>query len=97
MYDFRVSREPHGPEEFLRDHWGYLQADAYGGYDSIYLKENGAIKEVSRWAQTRCWYKAREADPARAHHLLAIVAKLYEVEHAAREKSADSRTECTLL
>jgi transposase len=92
VYDFTVSRERHGPEEFLRDYCGYLQADAYGGYDGIYLKETGAIKEVACWAHARrYWYKAREEDPARAHHVLAIVAKLYEVEHAAREKSAASR------
>lgn len=92
VYDFTVSRERHGPEEFLRDYSGYLQADAYGGYDGIYLKENGAIKEVACWAHARrYWYKAREEDPARAHHVLAIVAKLYEVEHAAREKSSAAR------
>jgi len=87
VYDFTVSRERHGPEEFLRDYSGYLQADAYGGYDGIYLKSDGSIKEVACWAHTRrYWYKAREEDPARAHHVLAIVARLYEVEHAARDK-----------
>ena len=92
VYDFTVSRERHGPEEFLRDYSGYLQADAYGGYDGVYLKSNGSIKEVACWAHTRrCWYKAREEDPARAHHVLAIVARLYEVEHAVRDKSTALR------
>ena len=92
VYDFTVSRERHGPEEFLRDYSGYLQADAYGGYDGVYLKSNGSIKEVACWAHTRrYWYKAREEDPARAHHVLAIVARLYEVEHAARDKSTALR------
>ena len=92
VYDFTVSRERHGPEEFLRDYSGYLQADAYGGYDGVYLKSNGAIKEVACWAHARrYWHKAREEDPARAHHVLAIVAKLYKVEHAACEKSAAAR------
>jgi len=92
VYDFTVSRERHGPEEFLRDYSGYLQADAYGGYDGVYLKEDGAIKEVACWAHgRRYWHKAREEDPARAHYVLAIVAKLYKVEHAAKEKSAAAR------
>jgi len=92
VYDFTVSRERHGPQEFLRDYSGYLQADAYGGYDGVYLKGDGAIKEVACWAHARrYWHKAREEDPARAHHVLAIVAKLYKVEHAAHEKSAAAR------
>lgn len=89
VYDFTVSRERHGPQEFLRDYSGYLQADAYGGYDGVYFQSNGAIKEVACWAHARrYWHKAREEDPARAHHVLAIVAKLYKVEDAAKEKSA---------
>jgi hypothetical protein len=40
VYDFTVSRERHGPEEFLRDYSGCLQADACGGYDGVYLKSN---------------------------------------------------------
>lgn len=92
VYDFTVSRERHGPQEFLRDYSGYLQADAYGGYDGIYLQSNGAIKEVACWAHTRrYWHKACEEDPARAHFVLAVVAKLYQVEHAAKEKSAATR------
>ena len=84
VYDFTVSRERHGPQEFLRDYSGYLQADAYGGYDGVYLKGDGAIKEVACWAHARrYWHKAR--------HVLAIVAKLYKVEHAAHEKSAAAR------
>jgi transposase len=92
VYDFTVSRERHGPEEFLRDYSGYLQADAYGGYDGVYLKSNGSITEVACWAHTRrYWYKAREEDPARAHHVLAVVTKLYKVENDTRELSAAAR------
>jgi transposase len=92
VYDFTVSRERHGPQEFLRDYAGYLQADAYGGYDGVYLQSNGAIKEVACWAHTRrYWHKACEEDPARAHFVLAVVAKLYQVEDAAKEKSAAAR------
>lgn len=92
VYDFTVSRERHGPEEFLRDYSGYLQADAYGGYDGIYLKSDGSIKEVACWAHCRrYWHKAREEDPSRAHHVLAVVTKLYKVESDTRELSAAAR------
>jgi transposase len=92
VYDFTVSRERHGPHDFLRDYSGYLQADAYGGYDGVYLKSGGTIKEVACWAHCRrYWFKAREEDPARGLHALAIILRLYEVERATREMQASVR------
>ncbi|MEO2007872.1 MAG: IS66 family transposase, partial [Pirellulaceae bacterium] len=92
VYDFTETRERKGPREFLEGYEGYLQADAYGGYDGIYLESSGAIIEVACWAHCRrYWWKAREQDPTRAHHVLAAVEKLYEVERATKDKSADVR------
>lgn len=89
VYDFTPTRQRAGPEKFLQGYTGYLQADAYGGYDGIYLQSQGKIAEVSCWAHCRrYWYKAREQDPSRAHHVLGIVARLYEVERAAGEADA---------
>jgi transposase len=34
-YDFTDSRNRDGPQSFLKEFRGYLQADAYGGYDGI--------------------------------------------------------------
>ena len=92
VYDFTESRGRVGPQDFLKDFSGYLQADAYGGYDGIYLQSNGAIVEVACWAHTRrYWYKAREQDAARAHHVLAIISRLYELERATKNADAASR------
>ncbi len=92
VYDFTETRERKGPREFLEGYEGYLQADAYGGYDGIYLESSGAIIEVACWAHCRrYWWKAREQDPTRAHHVLAAVEKLYEVERATKDKSSDVR------
>ncbi len=38
VYDFTEDRVRAGPAEFLKGFRGYLQADAYGGYDGIYMK-----------------------------------------------------------
>ena len=85
VYDFTETRERAGPESFLKEFEGYLQADAYGGYDGVYLQSRGSITEVACWAHCRrYWYKAREQDPARAHHVLAMIRRLYEVERVAR-------------
>ena len=92
IYDFTETRERHGPQQFLQSFQGYLQADAYGGYDGVYVASGGAIVEVACWAHCRrYWWKAREHDPDRAHHVLAVINKLYEVERATKEKSSEER------
>ncbi len=85
VYDFTDSRRREGPQRFLNGYRGYLQADAYGGYDGLYVPSGGAIVEVACWAHCRrYWWKAREHDPPRAHHVLAVIARLYEIERAAQ-------------
>ena len=83
MYDFTRTRERAGPATFLAGFEGYLQADAYVGYDRIYLQSSGKITEVSRWAHARRYgHKTREQDPTRSHHVLGVISRLYEVEWA---------------
>ena len=50
VYDFTESRARDGPAKFLAGFQGYLHADAYGGYDHIYLGSNDAIREVACWS-----------------------------------------------
>ena len=92
VYDFTESRERAGPEAFLKDFNGYLQADAYGGYDGIYLNSGGAIVEVACWAHTRrYWLKAAQTDADRAHHVLAAISRLYAIDRPLKESSAEFR------
>ena len=46
VFDYTTTHARDGPAEFLKDFKGFLQADAYGGYDGIYTGSNGAIVEV---------------------------------------------------
>ena len=46
VYDFTENRARDGPAQFLAGFQGYLHADAYGGYDHIYLGSNDSIREV---------------------------------------------------
>ena len=96
VYDFTVDRSRAGPETFLKEYQGYLQADAYGGYDGIYSNNSKppdqSIVEVACWAHCRrYWHKAKEQDAARAHHVLAYISRLYEVERATRDCDASTR------
>ena len=84
-YDYTPDRTRTGPQRFLDDYKGYLQADAYGGYDGIYHK--GLVSEVACWAHARRkFFDAKETDGRRATQMLAMVAELYAVEDASKEK-----------
>ena len=89
-----MDRAREGPAKFLESYQGYLQADASSGYDGIYLDSGGAIQEVACWAHfRRYWYKAREVDPARAHWVIGLIQRLYDVEELAEGKAHQERRE----
>ncbi len=49
VYDFTKNRTRDGPASFLQGFNGYLHADAFTGYDAIYLGSQAAIREVACW------------------------------------------------
>jgi transposase len=86
VYDFTTSRKRDGPAEFLRGFCGYLHADAYGGYDGIFLESNGMIQEVACWSHARRkFYDARNSSPRESHQVLAWIQQLYDIEDRARD------------
>src|SRR3954465_14099679 len=86
VYDFTMSRSRDGPAAFLADYHGFLQADAYGGYDGIFLGSNGTIEEVACWAHAgRKFHDARSNAPREANQVLEWIRQLYDVEDRARE------------
>jgi transposase len=92
VYDFTENRKRDGPEQFLTGFEGYLQADAYGGYDGIYLNSGGAIIEVACWAHARRkWWEAKTTDPRRAHEALGYIGRLYQLEEAVRDATPEER------
>jgi transposase len=48
VYDYTPRRTRDGPERFLKEFRGYLQADAFSGYDRICAGPH--VKEVACWA-----------------------------------------------
>jgi transposase len=92
VYDFTMSRSRDGPAAFLADYHGFLQADAYGGYDGIYLGSNGSIVEVACWAHARRkFYDARPNAPRQANQVLEWIRQLYDVEDRARDFTPEER------
>jgi transposase len=93
VYDYTPNRKRDGPQRWLAGFTGYLQADAYGGYDGIYHAQG--VTEVACWAHARRkFYDTQDSDEQRAAQMLALVAELYSIEREA--KDADAATRFTL-
>lgn len=88
VYDYTPSRKRDGPAKWLKKFEGYLQADAYGGYDGIFTA--GQVTEVACWAHARRkFYDAQDSDGQRAAEMLALVGELYAIEREAKEQDLD--------
>ncbi len=86
VYDYTPTRERAGPNEFLKDYRGHLQADAYVVYDSFFTDPKRGLVEVGCWAHARRhFHNAMEKDKARMGGVLAMIAHLYGVEKVARK------------
>ena len=72
VFDYTITHARDGPAEFLKTFKGFLQADAYGGYDGIYTGSHGAIVEVGCMAHVR--NKFKEADSTDPERVLAAKA-----------------------
>ena len=86
VYDYTPNRSRAGPDEFLKDFRGYLQADAYSGYDEIYQDSERGVTEVACMAHARRkYFEAQSSDIMRSMVVLAYIHLLYDVEREARD------------
>jgi transposase len=86
VYDYTPTRSRDGPDVFMKNFNGYLQADAYSGYDELYRDSRRNIVEVACWAHVRRkYFEAQSSDPVRSTVMLAYIRLLYDVEREARE------------
>jgi transposase len=86
VFDYTPTRERAGPEKFLTEYHGYLQADAYVAYDSFFTDPERGLVEVACWAHTRRhFHQALDNDSARMGAVLAYIAQLYALEKTARQ------------
>src|SRR5262249_38927707 len=76
VYDYTPRRTRDGPEQFLKGFRGYLQADAFSGYDRLCAGPD--VIEVACWAHVRRkFFEARTSAPVLAHTALARIRQLY--------------------
>ena len=86
VYDYTANRSRAGPDAFLKDFHGYLQADAYSGYDGVF--EAGKIIEVGCLAHARRrFFEVAKTSKTRgfAHDIVERLGDLYAIEREARE------------
>jgi transposase len=92
VFDYTKTRERLGPEKFLEGYRGYLQVDAYGGYDAFFKDPGRGLTEVGCWGHARRYYhKALESDVGRMGPALWFIAELYKVEDRAAAMTAAER------
>jgi hypothetical protein len=96
VFDFTVNHKRDGPQRFLANYRGYLQADAFSGYDGLYLPDprtaQARIIEVACNAHARRkFFESRGSDALRSHQALAYYRQLYELERAAKDFSDAQR------
>ena len=86
VFDFTDSRKRDGPLNFLHDFSGFLQADAFSGYDCIFA--GGRVKEVACWAHARRkFFDALSTNSAACSTALRMIGELYAVEKRMHESS----------
>ena len=94
VYDFTNNRSRAGPAGFLERYSGYLHADAYSGYDAMFVDVGSGVIEVACWAHARRkFFDAVNSSPRETHQVLEWIRQLYDLEDRAREWSVDARRE----
>jgi transposase len=89
VFDFTPTRSREGPLKFLGKFSGYVQADAYSGYDEFFRKSDATEVGCHSHARRKFDY-ALDTDPVRAARLLVLWGKLYDIERKAKEDNYSS-------
>ena len=90
VFDFTPTRSREGPINFIgKDYGGYVQADAYSGYDELFRVSRATEVGCNAHARRKFEY-AMDSDPVRAARMMVLWGKLYEIERTAKEKKYDS-------
>ena len=90
VFDFTPNRSRNGPINFIgKKYNGYVQADAYSGYDELF-RVSGAIEVGCNAHARRKFEHALDSDPVRAARMMVLWGRLYEIESRAKKEKYDS-------
>jgi transposase len=86
VYLYSPNHEGQWPQTFLAGYAGFVQGDAYAGYDALFA--TGTVLEVGCWAHARRkFFEAQKTDPEGALYALGTIRQLYAVEREASEQA----------
>jgi hypothetical protein len=87
IFDFRISRNRDGPDEFFRESRCIVQGDCFSGNKSVVLHNSDRLTFAACWAHARrTIYDVAKENPHRVK-LLEMIQGLYDVN--AREQGMD--------
>jgi len=90
VYRYTLDRKGIHPQEFLKDFKGYLQVDAYAGFNKLFVNENHESKSITPAGcmahGRRKFIEVAVLDPhSIAFEALKLIQELYKIERFARE------------
>lgn len=98
IYEYTENRSHEGPKQFFGDYKGYIQADAYSGYDCLFHKDNEQTTdkptEVGCWMHSRRKFYAIAKQTKKkglAYDAVQFIRKLYGIEKRAKEQNVTSQ------
>ncbi|HEU19622.1 MAG TPA: IS66 family transposase [Deltaproteobacteria bacterium] len=87
VFDFTPTRSREGPINFIgKTYNGYVQADAYSGYDELFRVSHATEVGCNSHARRKFEY-ALDSDPVRAARMMVLWGRLYEIESRAKEEN----------
>jgi len=89
VFDFTPTRSREGPLKFLGNYSGFVQADAYSGYDEFFRKGKAIEVGCNSHARRKFEY-ALDSDPVRAARMMVLWGGLYEIESRAKKEKYNS-------
>ena len=99
-YFYSPDRKGERPAKHLENYKGVLHADAYSGYDKLYIgnknNKNATITEAACWAHTRRKFYEVTVTNDKANialEILARIASIYKIEEEIRGCPPDKRVE----
>lgn len=88
VFDYQKTRGREGPDQMLKNFFGYLQTDGYTTYNN--LKNRVNITQLACMAHARRKFEhAKENDPALSAEALFMFQRLYDIERDARKEGLD--------
>jgi len=89
-YDFTPTRKRDGPLGVLKGYKGFIHADAYAGYDQLFLPDGAT--EVACWAHVRRKFVDAEATEGElARQAIDQIRQLFMIEREAADLSDEER------